>query len=92
MPAGPASPPGPDPASCTDLAFLSMDSGPVPEQFAAVLMLTDPALDVPPAHPVLAERIAAIPRLRQRLVRAPVGCGSTYAAMSGRSPVVRPVT
>jgi WS/DGAT/MGAT family acyltransferase len=52
-----------------------MDGGPVPEQFAGVLVFTGSSLDMPHARAVLAERVAAIPRLRQRLVRTPPGCG-----------------
>jgi len=66
-----------DRASATDLAFLAMDTGPVPEQIAAVLVLnpTRPGFDLSRAEDLLAERIPAIPRLRQRLVRVPFGCG-----------------
>ena len=63
-----------DRASNTDLAFLAMDNGHRPEHFAAVLKLdrrVEPAL----AERILAERVAAVPRLRQKLVRTPPGCG-----------------
>jgi len=63
-----------DRASATDLAFLAMDRGAVPEQFAAILILAN-APDLPRARALIAERIPAVPRLRQRLVRVPPGCG-----------------
>lgn len=63
-------------ASADDLLQLATDVGPVPMQAGAVLLLdTGPNFDVCAAQAILAERIAAVPRLRQRLVRAPVGCG-----------------
>src|SRR5690348_17289027 len=61
-------------ASDADLAFLSMDRGPVPEQLAVVLVLDRP-LTVAACARLLAERVPAVPRLRQRLVRTPPGCG-----------------
>src|SRR6266536_2074335 len=65
-----------DRASATDLAFLSMDTGSVPEQFAAVLVLApDGPFDLLRVQGLIAERVPAIPRLRQRLVRVPPGCG-----------------
>jgi hypothetical protein len=51
-----------------------MDRGPVPEQIAAILVLDRP-VDLARARRLLAERVTAIPRLRQRLVRVPPGCG-----------------
>jgi diacylglycerol O-acyltransferase / wax synthase len=49
-----------------------MDRGPVPQQFAAILVLDpDPAFDVARAEQVLAQRIRAVPRLRQRLSGGP---------------------
>jgi diacylglycerol O-acyltransferase len=63
-------------ASSADLAFLAMEAGKVPEQFAAILLL-EPAGDfsLPHLRQVISERILAMPRLRQRLVKVPVGCG-----------------
>jgi diacylglycerol O-acyltransferase / wax synthase len=63
-----------DRLSNADLAFLAMDSGGVPEQLAAVLVLDGP-VDAAAAERVLTERVARIPRLRQRLARTPPGCG-----------------
>jgi diacylglycerol O-acyltransferase len=63
-------------ASPTDLAMLAMDAGPVPSQVGAVLLLdAGSGFDVSAAEGLLADRIRAVPRLRQRLVRVPPGCG-----------------
>lgn len=63
-------------ASATDLAFLAMDTGPVPGQIAVILVLDpDPGFDLAQAERLIAERVPAIPRLRQRLARVPPGCG-----------------
>lgn len=63
-------------ASSADLAFLAMDTGPVPEQFGVVLLLDGATeLDLARVRAILGDRIAAVPRLRQRLVRTPLGCG-----------------
>ena len=53
-----------------------MDTGGVPEQFGVVLGLDpDYVPDLPHVREVIAERVSAVPRLRQRLVRPPLGCG-----------------
>ena len=63
-------------ASATDRAFLAMDTGEVPEQFGVILRLDAPdGLDLTRARRLVAERLPAVPRLRQRLVRVPPGCG-----------------
>jgi len=64
-------------ASPTDRAFLAMDAGaPIPEQFGVILLLDQAGgLDLSRARDLIAERIPAVPRLRQRLIRAPFGCG-----------------
>ncbi|HEX9063533.1 MAG TPA: wax ester/triacylglycerol synthase domain-containing protein [Streptosporangiaceae bacterium] len=63
-------------ASPADRAFLAMDSGQVPEQFGVVLLLDDAAgLSPGQFRDLIAGRITAVPRLRQRLVRVPLGCG-----------------
>jgi WS/DGAT/MGAT family acyltransferase len=65
-----------DRASATDLAFLAMDTGQVPQQIAAILVLgADAEFDLSHAEELIAQRISAVPRLRQRLVRVPPGCG-----------------
>lgn len=52
---------------------LTTESGPVPSNIGAVLTLSGPAPhDV---HALLAERVARIPRLRQRIQATPFGCG-----------------
>jgi diacylglycerol O-acyltransferase len=63
-------------ASSADLAFLAMEAGKVPQQFAAILLLKPSGdFSLPHLRQVISERILAIPRLRQRLIKVPVGCG-----------------
>ena len=63
-------------ASPTDRAFLAMGGRKVPEQFGVILRLDRAGgLDLAQARRQLDERIPAVPRLRQRLIRAPFGCG-----------------
>lgn len=63
-------------ASATDRAFLAMDVGQVPEQFGVVLLLDSTGgFDLRAARDHIADRIAAVARLRQQLVRTPLGCG-----------------
>ena len=63
-------------ASSADLAFLAMDTGRVPQQFGVILLLErSGALGLPELRQVVSQRIRAIPRLRQRLITLPVGCG-----------------
>jgi len=65
-----------DRASPVDLMQLASDVGPAPMQVGAVLLLRPGReFDVPAAQRLIGERIAAVPRLRQRLVRPPLGCG-----------------
>ena len=61
-------------ASSADRAFLAMDTGPVPEQFGVVLRL-DGQLDLAVVTELIADRLPAVPRLRQRLVSVPFGLG-----------------
>ena len=63
-------------ASSADLAFLAMDTGKVPQQFAVILIL-DRAGDFSLAQlrQLVSDRILALPRLRQRLIKVPPGCG-----------------
>ena len=63
-----------DRVSDADLAFLAMDRGPVPEQLAVVLVL-DQRLEAAECARLLQDRAGVVPRLRQRLVRTPPGCG-----------------
>ena len=63
-------------ATPADRAFLAMDSGEVPEQFGVILLFDQPGgLDLARVRQLMAERVPAVPRLRQRLIRAPFGCG-----------------
>jgi len=56
--------------------FLALQGTTVPEQFGAVLVLEPrDTFDVRPAMEALRERACAVPRLRQRVMRAPPGCG-----------------
>lgn len=64
-----------DRATADDVVSLATDVGPAPMQAGAVLVLGTAELDVRRAASALAERIAAVPRLRQRLVPTPPGCG-----------------
>ncbi|MFS8102501.1 WS/DGAT domain-containing protein [Lentzea alba] len=65
-----------DRASPTDRAFLAMDDDRSPAHFGVILLFGETGgFDVARGRQVLAERVAAVPRLRQRLVRTPFGCG-----------------
>jgi diacylglycerol O-acyltransferase / wax synthase len=79
-------------ASPTDRAFLAMDTGEVPEQFGVILLL-DPAdgFDLERARRLVAERVLAVPRLRQRLVQAPFGCGGPVWVDDPRFDIARHV-
>ena len=72
---------GVDRASPADLMQLAADVGPAPMHVGAVLVLgTGPGFSVEQARRLLGERIVAVPRLRQRLYRAPPGCGRPFWA------------
>ncbi|HEV8222271.1 MAG TPA: wax ester/triacylglycerol synthase domain-containing protein [Streptosporangiaceae bacterium] len=63
-------------ASPSDRAFLAMGTGQIPEQFGVILMLAGAGgMGLERARELIAGRIPAVPRLRQRLVRVPFGCG-----------------
>ena len=56
--------------------FAALQRGAVPQQFGAVLVLEpDDGFDAAVVIRTLADRVCAVPRLRQRLVRVPPGCG-----------------
>ncbi len=57
-----------------DLMALATESAAAPMQVAAILVLDRP-IDATFLRAVLADRITAVARLRQRLQRAPFGCG-----------------
>jgi diacylglycerol O-acyltransferase / wax synthase len=62
--------------SADDLMSLASKRHPPPLQVGAALILEAPGeLDVGGLRTVLQQRIAAVPRLRQRLQRVPLGCG-----------------
>ncbi|SHN88443.1 acyltransferase, WS/DGAT/MGAT [Geodermatophilus obscurus] len=62
-------------AGPTDLAFRAMGSGgALQEQLGAVLLL-GPGAEPPAVERAVAERMGAVPRLRQRLERVPPGAG-----------------
>jgi WS/DGAT/MGAT family acyltransferase len=63
-------------ASAIDLMQLASDVGPAPFQVGAILMLSpDQPLTRDAVQAAIGTRIASVPRLRQRLVRTPPGCG-----------------
>lgn len=65
-----------DRATAEDLVSLATDVGSAPMQVGAVLLLDSGAdLDAARLTATLADRIGAVPRLRQRLVRTPPGAG-----------------
>lgn len=66
-----------DRASTNDLVMLAADlGGQIPARVGAVLLLSGGKyVDLDGVERLLAERINAIPRLCQRLVRTPFGCG-----------------
>jgi diacylglycerol O-acyltransferase / wax synthase len=70
-----------DRASPADLMQLATGRGAAPMHVGAVLILdTGPGWSVAQAREQLGERITAVPRLRQRLHRAPPGCGRPFWA------------
>ena len=70
-----------DRASPADLMQFATDVGPAPMHVGAVLILGGgPGFSVQEAQRLLDGRIRAVPRLRQRLRRAPPGCGRPFWA------------
>ncbi len=68
-----------DRASPADLMQFATDVGPAPMHVGAVLILAGgPGFSVQEAQRLLDKRIRAVPRLRQRLRRAPPGCGRPF--------------
>jgi diacylglycerol O-acyltransferase len=68
-----------DRSSPADLMQFATDVGPAPMNVGAVLVLdAGPGWRVHDARRLLGERIWAVPRLRQRLYRAPPGCGRPF--------------
>ena len=65
-----------DRATPGDVVTLAMDFGPVPAHIGAVLRFAGiPGGDPTVIERLVAQRARAVPRLRQRLVRVPLGCG-----------------
>lgn len=63
-------------ASAIDLMELASDFGPLPLQVGAILVFgSGESLAVGEVRDALADRICAIPRLRQQLISTPPGCG-----------------
>jgi WS/DGAT/MGAT family acyltransferase len=63
-------------ASPGDVITLAMDLGPLPSHVGAIIRFAN----VPDGDPaalgrLVTGRLAAVPRLRQRLIRSPLGCG-----------------
>jgi diacylglycerol O-acyltransferase len=62
-------------AGSADLMFAVVRRG-VPQQFGAILVLEPgKGFDVDVVSTALTDRVCAVPRLRQRLVKVPLGCG-----------------
>jgi diacylglycerol O-acyltransferase / wax synthase len=65
-----------DRASAIDMMELATATTPAAGQVGAVLVLASvPPLDLDVVRSTLADRIAGVPRLRQRLCPMPLGCG-----------------
>jgi diacylglycerol O-acyltransferase / wax synthase len=63
-------------AAAADLMFLAVQGATVPEQFGAVLVLEPgDGFEVARATDILGERLRAVPRMRQRVMRVPPLCG-----------------
>jgi len=63
-----------DRVSPNDLMQRALDVGPLPMHVGALLVL-DGDLELPVVRAAVGARLAALDRLRQRLVRTPPGCG-----------------
>ncbi len=65
--------------STNDLTSVATDRGPVPMQVGAALLLDeDSASSAAELAKVIEQRLARVPRLGERLRRAPWGCGRPY--------------
>lgn len=74
---GPVQPLGPeiDRVSATDLMELAADSKADHPMQVGVLLMLEKTPSLTELREILDQRIRAVPRLRQRLVRTPLGCG-----------------
>jgi diacylglycerol O-acyltransferase len=62
--------------STNDMTTLATDHGPVPMNIGAVLVVQDGgALEFSAVRAILESRLPRVPRMRQRLVSTPFGCG-----------------
>jgi len=69
-------PPAIERASSADLAFLAMDTGKIPQQIAVILILDRLGdLSLSQLRQIISVRLRTLPRLRQRLMTVPPGCG-----------------
>lgn len=72
-------PPAVDRASPNDLTNLAVDHGPAPMNIAAVLVIEGAGdLALQEVRALLEERLPRVARMRQRLVRPPLGFGRPY--------------
>ncbi|WP_299926854.1 wax ester/triacylglycerol synthase domain-containing protein [uncultured Nocardioides sp.] len=80
-------------ASTADRAFLAMEGGGRAEQIGVALVLESgpDGPDVATLTRLVGERLAAVPRLRQRLVPTPWGCGGPIWVDDARFDVRRHV-
>ena len=63
-------------ASTEDMTSLATDTGSAPMQVGAIILIDAPTgFDLATGVDAIAERILAVPRLRQRLTPVPFGCG-----------------
>jgi diacylglycerol O-acyltransferase / wax synthase len=79
-------------ASAADLAFLAMDTGKVPQQFAVILILDCPGnFNLSQLRLLISDRILALPRMRQRLINLPPAFGRPiWVDWSCRTPAYSP--
>ncbi len=78
--------------SAEDLTSLTTDTGPVPMQVGAILLLeTAAGFDAARVVDAIGKRIRSVPRLRQRLVLTPIGCGRPVWVDDGDFEIARHV-
>jgi hypothetical protein len=79
-------------ASSADLAFLAMDTGKVPQQFAVILILDCPGnFNLSQLRLLISDRILALPQMRQRLINLPPAFGRLiWVDWSCRTPAYSP--
>jgi diacylglycerol O-acyltransferase len=79
-----------DRTSALDMMQLATDVGPAPAQVGAALVFAPgTTLGVAEARDALADRVRGIPRLRQRLVPTPPGCGRPIWVDDARFDIAR---